>query len=271
MILRLLVALVAAIASGLVALTPAAAADCGQTGTSVSAAASGNAFTVDGQSASNCAGSGVAVDTVSLPPGQWVYQTACAEAGAETCSGEPALCDDGSVMQTLWYQTADGEELWLNDNCPEDAAPAPTGPTIADIRAAFRAIPMQPSVLQIQPPGGQTLVNFRTNFFTVNEPFERSVPLLGAQVDFRIRAATFTWHFGDGTTRSTSKPGAPYPKLDITHSYGRKGQVAARVDTTYTADYRVNGGPWAPVNDTVTIPGAPVELTIREARPVLVG
>ena len=174
-------------------------------------------------------------------------------------------------MNITWFQTTDGQRLWEGNDCPEDAAPVPAGPTLADIQNAFRAIPMQPSVLQVQPPGGETLVNFRTNFFTVNDPFERTVTLLGARVDFRIRASEFTWHFGDGTTRTTSKPGAPYPELDVTHTYARKGPVTPRVDTTYTADYRVDGGPWAPVDATVTIEGAPVPLTIREARPVLVG
>lgn len=185
--------------------------------------------------------------------------------------GTPLYCDDGSPLSYTWFETDDGQQMWLDTTCPEDAAPVPAGPTLADIQNAFRAIPMQPSVLQVQPPGGETLVNFRTNFFTVNDPFERTVTLLGARVDFRIRASEFTWHFGDGTTRTTSKPGAPYPELDVTHTYARKGPVTPRVDTTYTADYRVDGGPWAPVDATVTIEGAPVPLTIREARPVLVG
>jgi hypothetical protein len=43
------------------------------------------------------------------------------------------------------------------------------------------------------------------------------------------------------------------------------------VDTTYSADWRVNGGAWQPVNGTVTIPGAPVALDVVEASPTLVG
>jgi hypothetical protein len=43
------------------------------------------------------------------------------------------------------------------------------------------------------------------------------------------------------------------------------------VDTTYAAQFRVNGGAWRDVNGTVTIPGAPVQLEVRTATPVLVG
>ena len=43
------------------------------------------------------------------------------------------------------------------------------------------------------------------------------------------------------------------------------------MDTTYTATYRVNGGPWRDVPGSVTIPGAPVELEVLTATPTLVG
>lgn len=136
---------------------------------------------------------------------------------------------------------------------------------------ALRRVPLPPSVLQVQPPNGKTLVNFETNFFTEAVPFERTVRILGQRVDLRIRPTAFTWHFGDGTTRTTSEPGAPYPRLDVTHAYRRKGRVTPSVDTTYGADYRVDGGPWRPVSGTVTIAGAPQTLAVLTARPTLVG
>ncbi|MDH2415213.1 hypothetical protein [Nocardioides sp. CER19] len=144
-------------------------------------------------------------------------------------------------------------------------------PTQGDILRAFRQIPLPASVLVIQPPGGATLVNFDTNFYTEAAPFERTVTLLGHQVRFRIRTQSFTWHFGDRTETRTSKPGAAYPALDVTHRYLEKGTVSPSVDTTWEADYQLDGGAWAPVDGTVTIAGAPQRLTIRSATPVLVG
>ena len=47
--------------------------------------------------------------------------------------------------------------------------------------------------------------------------------------------------------------------------------MSPAVDTTYTATYRVNGGPWADVPGSVTIPGVPVGLEVLTATPVLVG
>ena len=83
--------------------------------------------------------------------------------------------------------------------------------------------------------------------------------------------ARFDWHFGDGTTTSTERPGAAYPDLQITHTYLEKAHVGPSVDTTYTATYRVNGGPWADVRGSVTIAGAPAQLEVLTATPTLVG
>jgi hypothetical protein len=177
-------------------------------------------------------------------------------------------------MTITWYVTNDGSILNVHNNCADTpvpvAAPIPT-PTQTDILRAFRQIPLPASVLNIQPPGGATLVNFDTNFFTRAAPFERTVTLLGHAVHFRIRARSFTWHFGDHTDETTSRPGAAYPALDVTHRYLRKGTVSPSVDTTWAADYQLDGGPWAPVDGTVTMTGAAQRLTIKSATPILVG
>jgi hypothetical protein len=87
----------------------------------------------------------------------------------------------------------------------------------------------------------------------------------------RIWPAGYGWWFGDGATRQTVGAGSPYPDLEITHRYLSKGRVAPRVDTTYAAQFRVNGGPWRDVAGTVMIPGGARGLRVVEARPVLVG
>jgi len=141
------------------------------------------------------------------------------------------------------------------------------------IATAFQHIPLPPSRLIIQPPGGRTLVNFATNFFTDNGPFD--VPpfqLLGHTIELRVAPVTFAWHYGDGASDATSEPGAAYPDLRITHTYLRKGTVAPSVDTTYAATYRVDrAGPWQAVDGTVTIAGEPGQLQILTATPTLVG
>lgn len=156
------------------------------------------------------------------------------------------------------------------EEAPEAAAVAVPVVTPGMVASAFRAIPLPASVLRVQPPEGETLVNFETNFFTVAEPFRRVVVLLGQRVELDIWPRSYVWHYGDGGSEATASPGAPYPDLLVTHAYLRKGRVAPRVDTTWRARFRVGGGGWRPVAGTVTIAGAPEALRVLEAQPNLV-
>ena len=175
-------------------------------------------------------------------------------------------------MVYTWLEANDGEQVGMDSNCPKDALPGPS-PAVTPglVLAAFRRIALPASELVVQPPGGRTLVNFETNFYTDNGEFTRTVSLLGQRVELRIWPSAFGWRFGDGDTKQTAEAGSPYPDLEITHRYLSKGQVSPSVDTTYAAQFRVNGGPWRDVDGTVTIPGAPQDLRVVTARPVLVG
>lgn len=184
------------------------------------------------------------------------------------CTGE-LTCPDGTFAIHSWMELPNGgttdDAYW----CPsEGSTPAITDGLIA---TAFRRIPLPPSSFTIQPPGGRTLVNFETNFFTEERTLDRTVRLLGQRVDLRIRAHSYTWHFGDGETITTSRPGAPFPKLLITHNYLTTGAYRPAMDTTWVADYRVGGGAWQSVPGSVTIEGDPANLRAIEARPTLMG
>jgi hypothetical protein len=148
-------------------------------------------------------------------------------------------------------------------------APVPIKPNL--VLSALRQLDLPASQLHIQPPKGRTLVNFATNFYTEQPAFDRTVTLLGRRVDLRIWPSRFRWVFGDGGELASTSAGAPYPDLVITHDYLQKGGVSPRVDTTYSARFRVDGGAWRDVDGTVTIPGTPVPLEVITARPVLVG
>lgn len=154
-----------------------------------------------------------------------------------------------------------------------DLPPSAAVPTLTPglVAAAFRNLPLPASTLVVQPPGGRTLVNFATNFYTESGPFTRTVTLLGQRVELRIWPSRFGWRFGDGEQVSTTSAGTAYPDLEITHDYLRAGGVSPSVDTTYAAQFSVNGGAWRDVTGTVTISGSPVGLEVITASPVLVG
>jgi hypothetical protein len=181
-----------------------------------------------------------------------------AEVGAEEAAGPCVIEALQALMDPVEFCDIPEDEL-------EDLV------TPGMVAAALQTIPLPPSELQVQPANGRTLVNFATNFYTDAAPFDRTVTLLGQRVDLHIVPSGFGWRFGDGKRLDTADAGAPYPDLRVTHTYQRKGDVSPAVDTTYTATYRVNDGPWAEVPGSVTVPGVPVGLEVLTATPVLVG
>ncbi len=120
-------------------------------------------------------------------------------------------------------------------------------------------------------PGGRTLVNVPTILHTDPRPVRESITLLGHDIDVEATPTSYMWHHGDGTSRTTTRPGRPYPAKDVTHIYQRTAdQVSIRVDTTYTVRFRVDGGAWTPLGQPLTATGAATPLEVAEAAPVLV-
>ncbi|WP_141798450.1 PKD domain-containing protein [Nocardioides sp. SLBN-35] len=153
--------------------------------------------------------------------------------------------------------------------CGDDQQPTLT---LADVQQAFAELKLDPGTLVIQPPDGLTLVNFKTNFYTTTTtPTTLTVTLLDQPVTLEATPATYTWHFGDGQTTSTTEPGAAYPALTITHEYLRKGDYRPSLSTTYTGRYKIGAGPWQTIPGTVTIDGPTQPLRAIEAQPKLVG
>jgi hypothetical protein len=147
------------------------------------------------------------------------------------------------------------------------------GLTPGFVERAFRRLSWPASELVVQPPNGTTLVNFDTNFYTTNDhPTTQTVTLLGQQVTIEATPTEYTWHFGAGEPGlTTGDAGKPYPELQVTHRYTALGDVAPSVDTTYAGRFRVNGGEWQTIAETLTVPGQPVSLRIVSATPHLVG
>jgi hypothetical protein len=60
--------------------------------------------------------------------------------------------------------------------------------------------------------------------------------------------------------------------MDIVHEYSDAHvTVRPRVDVSYRIRYRVDGGAWQTVDETVEAMGYSVPLQVREGSPLLVG
>jgi hypothetical protein len=141
--------------------------------------------------------------------------------------------------------------------------------TPGDVLRAVREIGLPSLPVKIQP-GDETLVNVDTIFYADPQPFERSVTLLDFDVDLVAEPVRYDWVHGDGSTRSTDRPGAPYPAMDVTHRYTAPADdVQARVDVTYQVRYRVDDGPWQSLGQTLVAAGPATVLDVKDAAPVL--
>jgi len=171
---------------------------------------------------------------------------------------------------------------------------------MAMIQDAFNLTPWAKPQISTQPNGNVTLVGLDT-YYRLNwtpEGYEpdrqRPAPaalggdaqqdeqldeievvdparMNGYQIDVRVKLVSFIWNFGDGQTFGpTTSEGGVYPSGNITHRYLGGGAFPSSVTTTFGGDFRINGGDWAPIPNTATVPGPATAVTVRTAEAQLV-
>jgi hypothetical protein len=216
----------------------------------------------------------------SSPYVEYIWGLACARPGAPASDDSTSGCVAAQMcsgpnqeLYRLWGRPEAGSD-WvpLYTRCFRELPEAPTPRvTPALVLNEIRRIGLPQLEAQTQP-ADKTLVNFDTIFYTEAHPFSTTVTLLGQQVDVVAQPESYLWHHGDGTSTSTTSPGAPYPAKDVTYRYlDADTTVRPRVDVTYSARFRVNGGTWQDIPETVTIAGPETALRVAEATPVLSG
>lgn len=187
----------------------------------------------------------------------------------ELCSN-PRACTVGTETGAIYAVLRNG--VYIGTACLTAGEDKVFTPPIAVIVAKkFKNLDWPQSTLTIQPPGGKTLVNFETIFYTTNnQPSTRVLTLIGQTVEIQASPTSYVWHYGDDTTATTSSAGQPHPHQDVVHTYTGLDPVEPSVDTVYSGRFRVNGGAWESIEETVTIEGEAVALEILEATPELV-
>jgi hypothetical protein len=117
-------------------------------------------------------------------------------------------------------------------------------------------------------PGPETLVNIPTRFST-DAPARYDIPLtlLGQPVTITATARSWTWHFGDGETASTTAAGTDGR---VEHTYTTAASVGAHVVIQWSGTYRIGGGAELPITGTATTVGDPAPLEVKQARSELV-
>ena len=145
--------------------------------------------------------------------------------------------------------------------------------TMQMILEQFHKTAFAKPVAAIQPVGLKTLVNLPTYYeltwptlgFEPGEP--DSTTLVGRRVEIEPTFVSATYLFGDGEATGPVKSlGGPHPTGDIVHTYRTKMVAPVQINATYSGRFRVDGGAWISIPDTVTIEGTPSNLTVSEAK-----
>lgn len=192
-----------------------------------------------------------------------------------TCSGMFSCATDDETRWMLWSRALpDGEWIQSGTDCYSSEPPEPEAElapqvTDADVLREVRRVGLPDATVQVQPEE-ETLVQLPTIFYTDPAGLEESVTLLGFTVDIDAAPVEYDWHHGDGSEQTTTTAGAPYPAKDITHTYtDAHVTVHPSVDVTYQVRWRVDGGEWQTIDQTLTATGPTTDLEIKEGTPLL--
>ena len=204
----------------------------------------------------------------------------CAE---EPAGGDSPQCPSGLVVFITcpggttpslpvfgrWVSQVSGlAEPWTNlkwYTCPDEA----------DIRALvldeWTSLAPTPTPLNLQPNTGWVYATVPTIAFTDDTPLIHQATLLGVPVRIRATPSQFTWSWGDGSETDTADAGSPYPDYSVSHTYLHfEGEVEVALQTTWSGDYSVNGGPWIGIDGTLTTQSGPVTVEVHDPQSRLV-
>lgn len=154
----------------------------------------------------------------------------------------------------------------------DPATPATPSFSIADL-ASFAPAP----ATLAGEPDNLGVAGLPTNFTADAAIHTRNGTLFGYAIAARFTPASFTFHYGDTTTKVTKTGGESWEELnlpqfaptDTSHTYTERGTYSARADTTYTAEIDLGTG-WFAITGTLTIPGPAQDIRIYEAHTALV-
>lgn len=265
-----------ALAVGLPAALPgAAAADC-RAGAGGGAVGVGCTDHVPGRGGSSAGQGGGQAAGSSGPRYRYRYVLACDgntldAPGSTTCELATTQCAAPRLF--YWqYRSSDGVAWQLTGTRCLTRQEAVDGEAVPGLTLAdFRRLPLPGQAVVLEPGNGYALVGVPLNAVAGTAQVALTTTVLGAGVAVRATPVAYTWDFGDGTVLGpTTDPGAPYPALGTTHTYERGGDVTVTLTTTYAGEFSVQGGAFQAVAGTADVASPPVPLAVLTGSGALV-
>ena len=121
----------------------------------------------------------------------------------------------------------------------------------------------------LQPQSG-ILIREPVIFWTDSpQSFKKSLLLLDVKIDLDL-SAKYLWNWGDNSTLETHLIGAPFPSLEITHTYLNSGVKNVGLTINWSGRYRLDGGVWLQIPGVITT-NQSNHIQIMKARTVFTG
>jgi hypothetical protein len=157
-------------------------------------------------------------------------------------------CSDGTD-EFVWVDGC--AFLDLDRVCPQ-ASPVRVDPIVL-AREVRDRLPVPGLNISSNPRRG--LVGLGSWFWIEDggRPLSDSLARFGVRVDVKARPISYEWDFGDGTIKTTSSPGRPYPRRSqVTHIYERSSAhlsdgYRVSVEVVFDVRWRTNGRGWRPL------------------------
>ena len=124
---------------------------------------------------------------------------------------------------------------------PKPAATITTPKEVAAVNLADQISQLLPMRhIYVQPPIG-VIAQIPTYFWTdTSSIFTTAASILGVSVGVTLNP-TFLWQFGDGSSFSTTDPGAQLPDKTITHRYKKAGRYTCTLTVSWLGNWSAGG------------------------------
>lgn len=156
-------------------------------------------------------------------------------------------------------------------------------PVVTPDMVRARVVRLVPSAAIGLAPRQATLVHIQTIMW-VDAPAQRTLApftILGQRVVVQLKLDHVDWHFGDGSSATSSGAGKPYDEQHdpcravrcpdyFGHTYRTTGDRDLTATAYWRASFTVGGGNAIAIPGTVAGPSGRANLVVKQARAVLV-
>ncbi len=165
------------------------------------------------------------------------------------------LCGEGEVPLAPWWVSRARPDGTYGPWSQASQYQCGTDLLLAQVEQAWATMPIAPNTYDVQPSAGFAIAELGVNLIVDTNPRTLDVTLMGTPVTIRAVATQYTWTNTDGTTWTSTSPGAPFDQGGTPFVFPRTPQhrTTFTLTTTWRGEFTTNnGGTWRDAPGTAT-------------------